>query len=286
MLKKLRRQSPPSREERWQNPALARLASLPPTPGQAYRFIFVVGASGSGTTLLTRILSAPAGTVCLGGKYWTVPEADREAWQLMKLFNWIITILWDRRASLDDWQRARQALPTVLDAFLRQPAYAGHSHVIYKRSAPFNPGDQFRPDLHDLFALLPDVGVVAIYRDPCASTYSSWRRDFMPDLHQMAVVCEEQLTYLSAQLASLPPADRFVLPYEAFCRQPDAWLPGLADFCRLPSDALQAAAVQAQVTPAGHDKWQQELDPAGQQFLTQFFSERRRQQWPLLRSNA
>ncbi len=30
MLKKLRRQSPPSREERWQNPALARLAAMTP----------------------------------------------------------------------------------------------------------------------------------------------------------------------------------------------------------------------------------------------------------------
>lgn len=260
MLKKLRRQPPPSREDRWQSPWFARLAATPPTPGRAYRFLFVVGASGSGTTLLTRILSTPAGTVCLGGKYWTVSEADREAWQLMKLFNWVITILWDRRASLDDWRRARQALPTVLDAFLCQPAYAGHSHVIYKRSAPFNPGDQFRPDLSDLFALLPDVGVVAIYRDPCASTYSSWRREFMPDLHQMAVVCEEQLTYLSAQLASLPAASRFVLPLAA----------------------LQAAVVEAQVAPAGHDKWRQELDPAGQQFLTQFFDARRRRQWPLL----
>ena len=73
-----------------------------------------------------------------------------------------------------------------------------------------------------------------------------------------------------------------MLPYEGVLPAAGRLAAGLADFCRLPSDALAGGGGAPGKLPAGHDKWQQELDPAGQQFLTQFFSERRRQQWPLL----
>ena len=41
-----------------------------------YRFVFVVGAQGSGTTVLTRILSGPECAIALGGNYVTIPRDD------------------------------------------------------------------------------------------------------------------------------------------------------------------------------------------------------------------
>lgn len=248
-----------------------------------YHFTFIVGASGSGTTLLSRVLSSPAGTVCLGGMYWTVSQEHRQAWLFMKAFNQAITWLWDRHGTVESYNRARRLLPLIVQQFLSQPQYSDRKQIIYKRSAPFNYGDRFRPDLSDLFVLFPNVRVVVIYREPTASTYSSLRRKFAENLHQSAVITEEQLTYLSAQLATLPAGSFYVLNYEAFCRQPEQELESLAAFCGLPLADLQRAVQAETIQTNENEKWRQELDPAGVAFLESFFDLRRRQQWPMLK---
>lgn len=253
-------------------------------PHPAYHFTFIVGASGSGTTLLSRILSAPTNTVCLGGMYWTVSQTHRQAWLLMKAFNQAITWRWDRQGTLENYARAGRLLPVIAQEFLRQPEYRDRTQIIYKRSAPFNYGDRFRPDISDLFTLFPNVRVVVIYRDPAASTYSSLRRKFAENLHQSAVITEEQLTYLSAQLATVPAGSYYVLNYEAFCRRPEQEIEPLAAFCGLPAADLQRAGQAETIKSTENEKWRRELDPAGVAFLESFFDARRRQQWPLLSS--
>ena len=263
---------------------LEQLASSGRIAPPDYRFTFIVGASGSGTTLLSRVLSSPAGTVCLGGMYWTVSQEHRQAWLLMKAFNQAITWLWDRHGTVENYHRARRLLPVIVQQFLSQPEYSDRKQIIYKRSAPFNYGDRFRPDISDLFTLFPKVRIVVIHRDPAASTYSSLRRKFAENLHQSAVITEEQLTYLSAQLATFPAGSFYILNYEAFCRQPLTEIEPLAAFCDLPLADLQQAIQREDIKSTENEKWRRELDPAGVEFLESFFDTRRRQQWPLLNS--
>lgn len=264
---------------------LEQLASSGQIIPANYRFIFIVGASGSGTTLLSRILSSSNGSICLGGMYWTVSPEHRQAWLLMKTFNQAITWLWDRHGTVENYNRARRLLPIIIQEFLRQPEYNNRKQIIYKRSAPFNYGDRFRPDLSDLFTLFPHVQIVVIYRNPAASTYSSLRRKFAENLHHSAVITEEQLTYLSAQLATIPVGRYYLLSYEAFCRQPLQEIEPLATFCDLPLADLKQAIEKENIKSTENEKWRQELDPIEVSFLESFFDTRRLRQWPLLNNH-
>jgi hypothetical protein len=267
---------------------LARLlrSGVSPAARRDYHFIFVVGAAGSGTTMLTRILSGPAQAVCLGGKYTTIPESDRRATRLARGFNLAITHLWDRKAPAERYNQARQVLPQLVDGLLAEEGYRQKSHVIYKRSAPFNPGDRHRPDLSDLFELFPNSRVVIIYRDPKASTYSSLRRGYAENLRASAVICEEQLTYLSAQLATLDSHCYAILNYEAFCERPEEVVGPLAALCQLPEGELLAAMRRENVSGGRNERWASELSQVDGEFLNGFFNERRLAQWPLLAATA
>ena len=50
------------------------------------KFIFIVGASGSGTTMLTRILSEPKEVIGLGGNFDPFPKEQRKARALGRIF--------------------------------------------------------------------------------------------------------------------------------------------------------------------------------------------------------
>lgn len=280
----LRRKRPKSAAEieqwdaAWMEALLTKRTGSP-FPHPNYRFTFIVGASGSGTTLLSRILSHPVHVVCLGGMYWTVQEDHAEAWKLMKLFNRAITKMWDRKSSVEQHGQAKQVLPCLLDEFLSQPEYADRTHVVYKRSAPFNPGDRYRPDLSDLFDIFPNVRVVVIYRDPCAATYSSLRRGFAENLRQCAVICEEQLTYLAAQVRTVPAHTITILPYEPFCQNPQSYAQPLAQFCGFDPNTISQAIAAEKVHSDQTERWKQELPAEDRHFLEQFFNPRRLQQW-------
>lgn len=250
--------------------------------GASFRFLFVVGASGSGTTLLTRVLSGVPGAVSLGGNHTTYTRTEPKSWAVVEAFDRATTGLWDRTAPWERVAKARAELPRLLERLHGLPGQEGISHVVYKRSAPFRKGDRHRPDLSDLPAFHHDWRVIVIYRDPCASAYSSFRRRFAKHLRQCAVTCEEQLTYLSAQLATLPPASLLVVPYESLCAEPRAWAVRLGAFCALPEEALAAALERESLDLTKLDRWRRDLVPADQELLDRFFDARRRAQWPLL----
>jgi hypothetical protein len=170
----------------------------------------------------------------------------------------------------------------VIDRLLSLHNYTHMSHVVYKRSAPFFPGDRYRPDLSDLLDAFADLRILVTYRDPRASAFSSFRRKFFENIKQCAVVCEEQLTYLSAQLATLAPHSYRVISYEGFCSQPQVWVERLAEFCGLPVHALLYSAERESIRPDTNDRWQEELDPSAKDFLIKFFDARRLSQWRLL----
>jgi hypothetical protein len=247
-----------------------------------FTMLFLSGASGSGTTLLTKILSAPKCVLGIGGKHRTVPTSDTEAFHLTDRFNQVTTALWDREGDYLKHAVAAGEVRDIIGQFLSYPQYSGVTHLLAKRSAPFHEGDRFRPDFGDLLDAFPDLRIIVTIREPRASTYSTYRRDFVDNLRYAAVVCEERLTYLSAQIATLR-RDRFrVISYEDFCERPHGYGRMLAEFCGLPEDEVMAAIDAEQPDPTKNQLWQTALTPEEQTFLTDFFSERRRRQWAFL----
>ncbi len=263
-------------------------------PERHYQFIFVIGVEGSGTTMLTGILGKPARVVGLGGSWeaTTIPRHDKEALLLRAKFNRATLKLWDRAASWAEHLEAKQSLARTIDRLLRMEKYAHATHVLYKRSAPFkkSPGyylrDRYRPDLSDLPEVFGDLRIIAIYREPRASTHSCFRRRFREELRQCAVISEEQLTYLSAQLASLDRSLYRIINYEKFCAAPQNVVRELSNFCGLPADELASGVEQREVAEGMNERWRRELAPADRDFLDGFFDDRRLAQWQFLAQHA
>jgi hypothetical protein len=244
--------------------------------------IFIIGASGSGTTMLTRILSSPADVIGLGGNSDAIPRDNQKAVRLARIFKQATKNLWDRKAGFEVHGKAKQVLRTVTDELFELDVFQKATRLLHKRSAPFGIGDRYRPDLLDLFELFADPKILVAYREPRASTYSSLRRGFSENLRQSAVICEEQLTYLNAQIHSLDKGSCMVLNYEIFCAHPMECIADLASFCQLDRDELRQATLAENVTPLQIDRWRKALPPSDVEYLDSFFSETRRSQWPLL----
>src|SRR4051794_33227207 len=74
-------------------PTLSWLAARPELrmPTQGYRFVFVVGVSGSGSTLMTRVLGGVPGAVALGGHRdipsASIPDDDIDALDVVRRLN-------------------------------------------------------------------------------------------------------------------------------------------------------------------------------------------------------
>jgi hypothetical protein len=244
--------------------------------------IFIIGASGSGTTMLTRILSSPPYVIGLGGNSDTIPKENQKAVRLARIFKQATKNLWDRKAGFEVHGKAKQVLRAVTDELFELDAFQKATRLLHKRSAPFGIGDRYRPDLLDLFELFSDPKVLVAYREPKASTYSSLRRGFSRNLRQSAVICEEQLTYLNAQIQSLGRQACMVLNYETFCAHPMECIEDVASFCQLDQDELRRATLAENVTPLQIDRWRKALPNKDVEYLDSFFSEARRSQWSLL----
>lgn len=248
----------------------------------SHGLIFIIGASGSGTTMLTRILSSPAEVIGLGGNSDAIPKENKKAVRLARIFKQATKKLWDRKARFEAHGQAMQVLRCVTDELFELDVFQKAKQLLHKRSAPFGIGDRYRPDLLDLFELFVDPKILVAYREPKASTYSSLRRGFSSNLRQSAVICEEQLTYLNAQIQSLDKRSCMVLNYETFCARPMECIEDVAGFCQLDQDELRRATLAENVTPLQIDRWRKSLPPSDVSYLDSFFSEARRSQWPLL----
>lgn len=253
---------------------------------QDYHVIFIIGAEGSGTTMLKRILSHPKAVIGLKTNPAQIRKENETAHLLVQQIDKTIKQLWDRQASSQAYQQAKVDLPRFFDKLFGLDIYSQTSHIVFKKSTPFGLKGKHRPDLSDLVDLFPKLRIVVIYRDPKAATYSALRRGFTDDIKQAARSCEEHLTYLSSQLQTLEPSMYHIINYEKFCAQPRQLLDRLAEFCQLSADELWQAVEQEKVSTEKNKRWQQELGPTDIAFLNQFFDARRLSQWPLLSKGA
>lgn len=249
---------------------------------QPYRFVFLIGASGSGTTLLTRLMGAQKGCVALGGNHISIPRDDKAAYSIARKFKKANDRLWDRQATSEESLGGGREMLELIDRLLEVDDYKDISHVVFKRSAPFHRGDRYRPDLSEIFRLFDDVRLIFIHRDPRASAASGHRRRFAKNLRANAVITEEQLTYLSAQLNTLDPNQYMGFPYEDFCREPVVWMRRIATYCGLSEDLLEDAVRAENVDTTRNEAWKKRLSETDRDFLETFFDERRIRQWPTL----
>jgi hypothetical protein len=240
---------------------------------------FISGLSGSGTTLATKILSAPPEAVSLGGNY--TKWADNEGpWAHLSSKLMEATLhFWDREAEVEDRLAAKAELLEVIQAIREYDGVV--RHVFFKRSAPFQLGDRYRPDLSDLAYYCPDLKFIILFRDPCAATYSAFRRGHNPTLRKCAAVCEEQLTILASQAQLLNASRVFVFGYDQLVETPGRCLSDLAAFCGMETGPILEAARILEIRPGENDKWRIALPPQHASFLDEYF-ERRQGQWRML----
>lgn len=253
----------------------------------AASLIFIAGAEGSGTTLLSRILSAPAQCASLGGLHVKLPNGP-DADELAKTVRDANTRASDRALGFDEHRKAVADWRNAFERTSLSPTFSSTSVFVFKRSFPFasqrsdaEPLARRTPDLWDCLSIWPATKIVAIYRDPCAATYSSFRRGFDTDLRRLAVTCAEQLTWLSAQIAAIGASRCRVVSYRELCENHAQVLIPLAQFCGLPADELIAAAQAERVSADGDRRYREKLDHAETAWLESYF-DTRRSQWAVL----
>jgi hypothetical protein len=249
-------------------------------------FIFIGGAEGSGTTVLLRLLSAPDGCASLGGNFQKLPNHP-EAKQLADTFMAANSRVWDRKLSFDDHEKGRRDWRAAMDKIMASPAFAETTRFIFKRSFPFsNPREQFTPDMWEILTLIPDCKILLIYRDPKSATYSALRRQFDSDLRRLAVVCNEQLTWLAGQARAIGPERVRIISYERLCADPVSVVEPIADFCNIPFAQVNEAIRREGMHANPDARWTHELSPQDSNWLTQFFDDRRLRQWEILEASC
>lgn len=259
-----------------------RMSKLLRRNADAKKLIFIGGAEGSGTTLLLRLLAAPENCASLGGNYVKVSD-DPEAGPLVREFQNANLKLWHRKLSYVDHEQARCEWMEVTRKILTARAFTKQNRLIFKRSFPFAlPRDQHTPDIWDILDLLPGTRIVVIYREPCAATFSAFRRGFDSDLRRLAVTCSEQLTWLAGQVRAVGPHWVQIVSYRKLCEDPLAALAPLAEFCDISFEPIRGAALGEGMSVAADLRYTRELSRPDIDWLERFFDVRRRKQWNIL----
>ncbi len=249
---------------------------------QTRKLIFIGGAEGSGTTVLLRLLSAPDGCASFGGNFQKLPDHP-DAQPLANAFMAANSRVWDRKLSFEEHERGRRDWRAAMDRILAAPAFAETARFVFKRSSSFAaPREQFTPDLWDILTLSSDCKIVLIYRDPRAATYSAFRRKFDSDLRRLAVVCNEQLTWLAGQARAIGPERVRIISYGRLCTNPAGVLKPVADFCTIPFDQVNEAIRHERMHANPDSLWMAELGRLDVDWLNTFFDGPRRRQWAIL----
>ena len=188
-------------------------------------FVFVAGVEGTGTTVMSRLLSAPNGCIALGGNY--ASESFRyHAVRLNKL-------------TAELWAVPRSVQPERRDLLLQQirelPLPPWVQMAVYKRSYPFQ-NELHYPELGDVLELHPQARIVVMERPLPQSVRSIQRRGFARATQVATVRVERGHNMLQAQLERLDPQAVLRVPYGQFVSEATkaATIAGLERYLQLP----------------------------------------------------
>ena len=190
--------------------------------------------------------------------------------------------LWRRDSSVVEVNAAKQGILAALALFESLSLSESITHAFLKRSAPFFEGDQHRPDILDVVELIPDVRLLVMVRNPMASSYSAFRRGFVENIRHAAIICEDQLSFLNARVATLAAEQYRVVHYEDFCLQPKNYLEDLAAFFNFDGFSADQLLSEFSISTQQNHLWQQELEKQDQVFLQNYFDPRRMHPLPSL----
>jgi hypothetical protein len=249
---------------------------------EANKFVFIGGIEGSGTSHLLTLLSEPSNCASLGGNYLKIPNRS-ETELLAKAFTDANARIWDREASFEEYEIAMKGWKIAADNILSSQYFNGINRFIFKRSFPFGlPRGRYVPDLKDWVDMFPDTHIIIISRDPCAATYSGFRRGFDSDLRRLAVIYCEQLTWLAGQVHAIGPDYIKIISYHQLWENPLAVLEPLAKFCGIPFEPVRKAALSRKMESDPDIQFLRDLPPSDLKSLRKYFNDRRQKQWDIL----
>jgi hypothetical protein len=250
--------------------------------GEAKKFVFIGGVEGSGTTHLLTLLSEPSCCASLGGNYIKVLDRS-EGESLAKDFIDANTRLWDRENSFQEYDKAKIDWRIATDNIIHSQYFTETTHFIFKRSFPFSlPRGRCVPNMMDWIDMFPDTRSVIIFRDPCAATYSGFRRGFDSDLRRLAVIYCEQLTWLAGQVHAIGFDCLRVVSYHELWKNPLAVLESLAEFCNIPFEPVRKAVLDRKIEEDPDIRFLRDLAPSDIEYLQKYFNDQRQKQWDIL----
>jgi hypothetical protein len=249
--------------------------------------IFISGTPGSGTTALVRVMSRLKCTMATVGRYRTVPRTLPTLYTLTEAANDATRRMWDRTTDYGQHIKAKAEFKAHTDALLALDEMKHITHVVMKRSSPFQERDLCRPDLIDVLDTFPQTRFLLSYRDPRTAAYTIYSWGYALNLRNAAVLIEEGLSFLAAQWAQIPAEQRLVIRYERLVQSPAAVLRDIAAFVGLDGDAMVNAAAHGEpLDDYADDFWRDGLHEQEIDFLTDYFDARRRSQWQILADAA
>jgi hypothetical protein len=195
------------------------------------KFLFLVGAEGSGHHLFRSILKPHS------AKPWFEFEGK---WHPILVEHWDETLRW---RSLPNRDIKQKPLKNKLSSIIDQLGREGKTHAYENASFPFNnPRSSIRrPDLIEFDQIMSqhaECRYLVLYRNPVSMTYSAIRRKFTDNPYLQSKIIEDNLIYIASQMQALG-ADRYkTLCFEDLISQPGAYVDSLAEWWSLDTELL------------------------------------------------
>ena len=194
--------------------------------------VFVAGVEGSGTTILGKLLSIPDFAVALGGGYVSPTPLGYDTGSVRARLNAFTRVLW-RHSNPPLGANKRR----ILKEIGALPVAGVFSHVIYKRSYPFEDVRHF-PNLADLDKIANNVRVVVSRRNPLENAASILRRGFVDTLKASIERVARAYRILGLQLEKFDKDRVHVVDYETLISDSFATIGGLEAFLNFPNGTL------------------------------------------------
>lgn len=192
-------------------------------------FVFIAGTSGSGTTMLLRMLSSQSNAVSFGGNFINAGDSPVIG-SLVKRLDSSTKVLWNTATSFEDWGRAREEAASLVEEARTTDELVDVDTFYFKRSCPFYRGDEHRPSFADALDYLRADKVIWIQRHPLDATFSSHQRDFCENLRHAANTQLMCLRHLINDFSGVDPGQRLFIRYEQFCADPIQTIHRLCSF--------------------------------------------------------